>query len=344
MKVQPTLVGAILFAAALASTSCDAVDRARTRFGNTTTDTIVTASGSGVTLGLQVPPTLNPGDQGVVRIALTNTTDTAISNVRVELILPGWAEPMPPEIGDRPVSMSALGDGSTSFAYRMDEAPLAPKQSQTVEQRIRVPASGSAKQGVGAWTRIVRARLLTPDNRPLAQVETQIVIDSSAIAASHTAAAQNAPWRDQLGGLQLGMTAAAAKQAQPNGRDTAWSREGMRHRGMLVPVSGGTALVILSQDTVARIEVGDPSIRTAERLGVGSTMEQLRAAYGSPCADASAGRVVVWFARAPGITFVTNSPVPQIHTEVRDNPGQIPNTAQVTRWWLSRDVETCSNY
>ena len=113
--------------------------------------------------------------------------------------------------------------------------------------------------------------------------------------------------------------------------------KGYRTAAGYVPVLEGLDL------EVARIEVGDPAIRTAERLGVGSTMEQLKAAYGSPCADASAGRVVVWFARAPGITFVTNAPVPAIHTEVRDNPGQIANTAQVTRWWLSRDVDSCAN-
>src|SRR5687767_9401363 len=90
----------VTFAAVAAFTGCDAVDKARTRFGNATTDTIVTATGSGLSLGLQVPPTMRPGDDGVIRLTLTNLTDTAISNVRVELTLPGWAEPAPPRVGD----------------------------------------------------------------------------------------------------------------------------------------------------------------------------------------------------------------------------------------------------
>ncbi len=341
MRAQPVSF-VILFATVASFTGCDAVDRARTRFGNTTTDTIVTATGSGLALGLQVPPTLRPGDEGVIRLSLNNLTDTAVSQVRVELILPGWAAPMPPRIGDRPVSMSAVGDGSTLFAYQMDaSAPLAPKQTQTIDQRIRVPASGTAMTGPGAWTRVVRARLLTTDGQNLAQVESQIAIDSATIAATRTAPATDTAARNRLGAVELGMTAAAVKQAAPNAKDTTWSQEGTRQRGLLVPVASGNALAVLSGDAVVRIEAAHTSIHTAEGLGVGSTMEQLRAAYGLPCADASAGRVVVWFGKAPGLRFAINTP-PTNPAQLRDHPDRIPNTARVTRWWLSRDVDVCA--
>jgi hypothetical protein len=344
MRAHHTTICATLFAVVVSFAGCDAVERARGRFGTTTTDTIVTATGSGLALGLQVPPTLRPGDEGVVRLSLTNLTDTAVANVRLELIMPGWAEPMPPRIGDRPVSMSALADGSTQFAYRMDDAPLAPKQAQTVAQRIRVPTSGASLRGVGAWTRIVRARLLAADGRPLAQVESEIAVDSAAIAVARSGSdTDTAGWRDRLGPVELGMTAAAVRQAAANARDTTWSHEGTRQRGLVFPVANGTALAVLSQDAVTRIEVAHPSIHTAERLGVGSRMAQLRATYGSPCVDASAGRVVVWFATAPGISFAMNTPVPPNPAQLRENPDRILNTAQVTRWWLSRDVETCPN-
>ena len=344
MRAYQTAIIVILFAGVAPATGCDAVDRARSRFGTTTTDTIVTATGSGLALGLQAPPTLRPGDEGVLRLSLTNLTDTAVSHVRLELIVPGWAEPMPPRIGDRPVSMSALGDGTTLFAYRMDDAPLAPKQVQTVEQRIRVPASAALKRGSGAWTRIVRARLLTADARPLAEVESEIAVDSAAIAASRSGTeADTVSIRDRLGPVELGMTAAAVRQAAPNARDTAWSQEGMRQRGLLVPVANRMALAVLSGDAVVRIEVAHPSIRTAERLGVGSRMDELRAAYGSPCADATAGRVVVRFATAPGISFAIDTPVLQNPAQLRENPDRIPSTAKVTRWWLSRGDDTCPN-
>jgi hypothetical protein len=342
MRLQRPASFVIVSAVVAFSVGCDAVDRARTRFGKATTDTIVTATGSGLALGLQVPPTLRPGDEAVLRLSLNNLADTAVSNVRLELVLPGWAEPMPPRIGERPVSMSALGDGSTLFAYGMEGAALAPKQTMTVEQRIRVPAQGAMKTGAGAWTRVVRARLLSTDGRAIAQVEGQVAVDSAAIAAVRTGTAPDtAIWRNQLGGVQLGMNAAEVKQAAAGARDTTWLQGGARQRALLVPVASGNALAVLSQDEVARIEVTHPSIHTAEGLGVGSTMEQLRNAYGLPCADALAGRAVVWFGKAPGLRFVTNAPAGNA-AELRDHPDRIPNTAKVTRWSVSRDVDTCA--
>ena len=178
MREQQPGSHVILFALIASTISCDAVDRARTRFGKTTTDTVVTATGSGLSLGLHVPPALRPGDEGVLRLSLNNLTDTAVTQVRLELIVPGWAEAMPPRVGDRPVTLSALGDGTTQFAYQMHDAPLESKRVQTVEQRIRVPASG-ATASAGGSPSLVRARLLTADGRPLAQVESQIIIDST---------------------------------------------------------------------------------------------------------------------------------------------------------------------
>jgi hypothetical protein len=181
MQARHRIVSVVLFAIVASLIGCDTVERARTRFGRTTTDTVITASGTGLSLGLQVPPTLRPGDEAVLRLSLNNFADTAVSQVRVELILPGWAEAMPPRIGDRPVTLSALGDGTTLFAYRMDDAPIEPKRGRTVEQRIRVPASGTSG-GAGGSTRAVRARLLTLDGRPLAQVESQFAIEGAAVA------------------------------------------------------------------------------------------------------------------------------------------------------------------
>ena len=341
MNAHRTAVFALLIAAVALTTGCDAIERARTRIGTTTTDTIATATGSGLALGLQVPPTLRPGDEGVLRLSLTNQSDTAVSHVRLELIVPGWAEPMPPQIGDRPVSMSAMGDGSTLFAYRIDDTPLAPKQTQTINQRIRVPAPGAAKRGVGAWTRTVRARLLSPDNHPIAEVQSEIGVDSAVIAASRgVTGADTMELRDRLGAAELGMTAAAIRQAAPSAKDTTWSQDGARQRGLVVPVANGTALAVLSGDAVTRIEVVQPSVRTAERLGVGSRLDQLRAAYGSPCPSVMSGRVVVAFAAAPGISFALDAPS-QNAAQLRDHPDRIPATAKVTRWWLSRDVATC---
>ena len=135
------------------------------------------------------------------------------------------------------------------------------------------------------------------------------------------------------------MTAAAVKQAAPGTRDTTWSEAGARQRGLVVPIANRNALAVLSGDAVARIEAGHPAIQTDERLGVGSRLSELRAAYGAVCAEVIDGRVVVWFARAPGAAFALDAPAPRSGAEL--DAGRVPATAQVTRWWLSRDAEVC---
>ena len=336
-----TVTITIIGAAITATAGCDAVERVRTRFGATTTDTVMTTTGSGLALGLQAPGALGPGAEGTIRLTLTNNTDTAVSNVRLELIVPDWVDPMPPRPGERPVTMSALDNGSTVFSYGAADAPLTPGQLQTVEQRIRVPAAGSVTRGNAPWTRTIRARLLAANGNTLADVQTDVAVDSTALvsAARPTNETSALTRREQVGPVTLGMTASAVKQAAPNTRDTTWSQGGARQRGLLVPIANQTAFAVLAGDAVARIEVGHPAIQTAERLGVGSRMNELRAAYGAACAEVIGGRVVAWFAAAPGINFVLNAPVPRNVAEF--DPAKIPDTAQVTRWWVSRDAEIC---
>lgn len=317
--------------------ACDMVDRARDRFG--TTDTLsVEASGSGLMLGLQAPPTLAAGEEGLLRLAVTNRSDTTMSHLRLELIVPGWAVPTPPRHGDREVTMAAQADGGTRFSYSMEETPIAPGQTEAVEQRIRVPAD-VALDSSEPWTRNVRGRLLRGDGEALAEVEGEIVLEG---ASSDTTAPAGANGRDRIGPIRLGMSTAALRQAVSSARDTTWTEEATRRRGLWVPLgSEGRALAVLSGDSVARIEVRDPVFRTRERLGVGSRLEELRSAYGSACAEADEGVVVVRFADAPGITFALDAPVPANAGRLRDSPDELPGTARVTRWWLSRGPEGC---
>lgn len=326
-----------------AAAGCDSVADWRSQLG--TTDTLaVPGSGSGLMLGLQASGTLRAGEVGVLRIAVTNHSDTLARNVRLELIVPGWAEPMPPRAGDREVGMTALPGGGTRFAYDMAETPIVPGQTQTVEQRIRVPAVGTGGADGAALSRVVRARLLGSDGEALAEVEGSISLDGDLAPAESSATVGLVAGRnDQIGPVRIGMTAAALRQVVPSAQDTTWTENGAARRGLWVPVGGGhRALAVLTGDSVTRLEVHGTGIRTPERLSVGASLDDLRSAYGAACADVRGGAVVVWFADEPRIAFALDAPVPGNVAELRQSPDALPGTARVTRWWVRPDAESCS--
>lgn len=74
---------------------------------------------------------------------------------------------------------------------------------------------------------------------------------------------------------------------------------------------------------------------------MGSTLEELRSAYGAACADVGEGNVVVWFADAPGISFALDAPVPGSAAQLRKSPDRLPGTARVTRWWVRIGHHDC---
>jgi hypothetical protein len=242
----------------LVFSGCEAVDRARSRL--TTVDTIPGAArGSGLALGLQVPGVIRPGEEGALRVTVTNRSDTIVSGIRVELIVPGWVDPLPPRIGDREVGMLALEDGGTRFSYRLDDVPLDPEQTQTLEQRVRVPTTGPLAEGVAPYTRTVRARLLGADGHALAEVESEIGLAGVSDPGPATSGAlpDTTSFADRMGPIQVGMSVAAVRQAVPGARDTAWTEAGAQRRGLIVPIEGSTpAIAVLSGDTVAGIRTG----------------------------------------------------------------------------------------
>jgi hypothetical protein len=317
--------------AVLTLPACDTVDRARSQFG--TTDTVsVASSGSGVMLGLQAPGMLRTGEEGVLRMSVTNRTDTTTTQISLE--------PMPPRAGDREVSMVALAEGGTRFSYRMQEAPLEGGQTQTVEQRIRVPADGVMSAPNAPWNGVVRARLLG-GNEVLAEVEGHIGL-GGAVSGESTGAGIAADRRDQIGPVRLGMTGATLRGSVSAARDTSWSQDGATRTGVWVPLgSDGRTLALLSGDTVDRLEVRDAAVRTREGLGVGSRLDDLRSSYGSACGDVAEGAVIVWFATAPGVRFALDTPPPANVAQLRTSADGLPASATVTRWWLHRGADPC---
>lgn len=334
----PIRGAAVVLAAVVLLTGCDAIDRVRTAGGGEET----TASAGGLSLALQIPGILRAGEEGTVRLSVTNRGDSVPRGVRVDLIVPGWLELAPPRPGDREVTLAASEAEGTRFSYRMDEPALEPGETQILEQRVRVPAQTSAAAARGSAGRLVRARLVNAQGQTLTEVQGEVSLDSALLAAAQTAAETEAAAspRDQLGQIRLGMTTAEVHQAAGQVRDTTWSQEGMTERGLIVTVPGGEAVARLVDDSVARIEVGSGGPSTREGLGVGSTMQQLRDSYGRACAAAGEGIVAVWFPAAPGISFAVDAPFAQVQ-QFQRSPEQIPGTARVTRWWLRRGTDDC---
>lgn len=331
-----------LFGLLLVGSGCEVVDRGRNR--GTDADTSAASAAAGpLTLGMQTPGVLRPGLEGTVLLSLTNRGDSIARGVGLEMLVPAWIEPIAPRPGEREVTMTASEEEGVRISYRMDDPPLKPGETQTVEQRIRLPLNSPVTTGAKPWSPVIRARLLSPDGQPLAEVESEIALDTvRGDTAPPMQGTRRVGERERLGPVQLGMTTASLRQAAAGARDTLWTSGGVRERGLVVPLPGqGRAVALLRGDTVVRVEVRDTIPRTREGLGVGSQLGELRTAYGRTCADVEDGEVVVWFPNAPGISFALDAPVPANPEQIRGNPERIPASARVTRWWLRRGVDRC---
>jgi hypothetical protein len=183
MRTTAGLAAAVLLLAA-----CDQVDALRGR--RATAEPPPAPATAPLALGLQAPGAIEHGQEGVIRISLTNRGDTLAQGVRLELLVPTWMEPMPPRPGDAEVTMAAEDETRTRFAYRGADS-LAAGETRVIEQRVR--AAPSPERGVIDWSRVVRARLLSAAGQPLAEVETEVPLRSAAAADTARPAPAAAP-------------------------------------------------------------------------------------------------------------------------------------------------------
>jgi hypothetical protein len=129
-------------------------------------------------------------------------------------------------------------------------------------------------------------------------------------------------------------------------RDTTFTLgEGIQERGAVIEFGGHRALALIAADrTVSRLIVADAAFRTERGLGIGSTVGQLREAYGRLCGAVGEGTVAVWLAGLPNVSFGLDtrlSELPASGSRLSDDPSVIPDSARVTSLWVISEGPAC---
>jgi hypothetical protein len=128
-------------------------------------------------------------------------------------------------------------------------------------------------------------------------------------------------------------------------RDTAVSLEGSSENARAIRLAGGTVVALLGPDsTISRIIVRDGAFRTERAIGVGSTVGDIRQAYGRICAGIGEGSVVISASGLSGLSFETTvvpSRLPQGGRTVERDPTGIPDSAHVRSLWIYDGESLC---
>lgn len=148
-----------------------------------------------------------------------------------------------------------------------------------------------------------------------------------------------------IGAARIGMSVSEVSQSCPT-RDTTFSLgEGLQEQGAVIEFAGRRVLALTTGGTtIQRLIVADSSFRTERGLGVGSTVGQLREAYGRLCGAVGEGTVAVWLAGLPNVSFGLDtrlSELPASGSRVSDDPSVIPDTARVTSLWIISEGVAC---
>ena len=109
---------------------------------------------------------------------------------------------------------------------------------------------------------------------------------------------------------------------------------------MAVRLAGYPVLLLLTGQTVARIQVDTAGLKTGVGIGVGSTLGELRGRLGRICAGQGEGRIAVWSPSAPGISFGLDSATVAPPGGDLD-PAALPETARIDRMWVRQGTDDC---
>lgn len=148
-----------------------------------------------------------------------------------------------------------------------------------------------------------------------------------------------------IGVARIGMSVSEVSQSCPT-RDTTFSLgEGIQEQGAVIEFAGRRVLALTTGGTtIQRLIVADSSFRTERGLGVGSTVGQLREAYGRLCGAVGEGTVAVWLAGLPNVSFGLDtrlSDLPASGSRISDDPSAIPDAARVTSLWIISEGVAC---
>lgn len=281
-------------------------------------------------------------EEDTLRVTVVNATEQPLSG-DLHLFVGAPVEMLFDSAAGPPPGLQSSGEG-TRITFPL--GTLAAGASTELRQAVRTPPAPVQRRPSGendTTSRFpVRAWVSTAGapERALAQDTIRIRPGSEVVTGGCGGVKDVAVTRYGIGPLRLEMRAGDVRTLCPEARDTTWEQEGTTERGLNVRLDGRPVLLVLSGQTVQRIQVDTAGIRTGTGVGVGSTLADLRGRYGRMCAGQGEGRIAVWFPAAPGISFGLDSatvapPGPEL------DPASLPETARVARLWVRQGTDDC---